>query len=651
MLGISTSVLSGCGGAGSSAPTASNETTTKPQEAPKVESQQVVGEAPKLSVLVSEGKLPQLADRLPSEKDVMVETMDSIGTYGEAFNFTFGGKSSQWWYGKMTEEPLFRFREDGTIEPNVAKGYDVNADATVYTIYLREGMKWSDGVPFTADDVVFFYDEMCVKETFGRALWECFKAAGPNGEQSIATFKKIDDYTVEVHFEYSKPSFLENVAIDAKWLFAPAHWYKEILPEYIGEAAAEAKAKEMGYSDVAAMGNQTGYYYWNVPGRPTLRPWVITEDGANNDCDGEYFVMERNPYFWKVDEEGKQLPYIDELRFTKISDAQQSLLKVLDGTTDVIEVNYMDYDVLIENQAKAGYDLIEWDNVSWAATNAQLQLNQSVKDEKLRALFQNKDFREALSIAVDREEFAEIISDGFAKGKQASPVTASPGYSENWTNKWTEYNPQKAMTLLEGAGLVKGSNGYYNFADGSPFVLNLQTFTESDADKSAELIMKYFDEVGIKTTYKPVERSVLDNMTTSNDHEVVLAPVAPAGTVSIILRPYTVLPIRNYAPWYGAIGNWYASGGEEGVEPTGDLLKLTQLYTQLKTTVSTEKQNEIALEMLKLHEENVWVIGYMESLPTLIAKKSNIRNFKESSIYSDEFRGLGIAHLHKCYFE
>lgn len=626
----------------------SEEGTKEPEVTP--ESISAYSEAPILANLVSTGTLAKVEERLPVAEDIMIETMDSIGKYGEAFNFTFDGKGSQWFYGKITEEGLFRFKTDGTVEPNVAKGYDVNEDATVYTIYLREGMKWSDGVPFTAEDVVFFYDEMCVKETFGKALWDCFKVVDENGVESTADFEKVDDYTVKVTFQYSKPTFLENLAINGKWCFAPAHWYKEILPSFIGEEAAAAKATEMGYADAASMGKETGYYYWNVPGRPTLRPWIVTKDGSNNNCDGEYFVMERNPYYWKTDAEGKQLPYIDELRFTRISDAQQGLLKILDGTVDISTVAYTDYDVLVEGQEAAGYELLEWSGVFWSDYTAEIQLNQTVKDEKKRSLFQNVDFRQALSIAVNREEYAEILTDGFASGIQSSPGEGAMGYSEEWKNQWTEYNTTKAKQLLEGCGLVMGSDGFYDFADGTDFVLNLQTFTEAEADKSAEMLMEYYKQAGIKTTYKPVDRSVLDNMTISNDHEAIIAPVVRTGAVSIILRPDSLVPVRNYAAWYGAVGNWYASHGAEGVAPTGDLLELCNLYDQLKAAMTTEAQQEIALKMLALHQKNQWVIGYVESLPTLIAKDTKIMNFPDVSVYSDEFRDMGIAHLQNCYF-
>lgn len=657
-------LFTGCGKGNSSEKTDTNVSTptTAPTAAPvaatptpmpdsQTGTDATFSEAPILAQKVAAGTLPVVEDRLPIAADVMVEYMDSVGTYGDGFDFTFKGKSDQWWYGKITEEPLFRFKTDGTVEPNVAKGFDVNADATVFTIYLREGMKWSDGVDFTADDCIFFYEKMCVPGTFGKSLYDCFKVTNPEtGEETQAVFAKVDNYTFTVTFQYSKPTFLENLAINSKWCFAPAHFQKTILPEFIGEEAALAKATELGYSDVAAMGKETGYYFWNTKGIPSLRPWIIEADVPNNDCDGEYFVMTRNPYYWKVDETGQQLPYGDELRFTKIADDSQTLLKVLDGSADMKEMLYTDYDVLVENMDKGGYELIEWSGSSWSSSVAQVQLNQTVKNENLRALFQNKDFRQALSIAVDREEYVELVSDGYASPQQAAPSNGALGYSEEWLNKWTEYDVATAKTLLEGCGLVMGADGFYDFADGTDFVLNLQTYTDSLADKSAELLMKYYGEVGIQTTYKAYDRSLLDNMLTSNDFDVIVGPVAPAETASIILRPDTLVPVRNYAAWYGQVGNWYVTGGKEGIAPTGDLLKLCELYDDLKAAMTPEEQEVIALEMLKLHQENTWIIGYMSDTPVLIAKNAKLMNVPDSSVYCDEFRGLGIIHMQNVYF-
>jgi peptide/nickel transport system substrate-binding protein len=612
----------------------------------------IAKEAPELVAKVAAGTLPPLEERLPVEADIMVENMESIGTYGGKLTSYFKGKGSQWDYGKMTEEPLFRFKNDGTIEPNVAKGYDVNADATEFIIYLREGMKWSDGVEFTAEDVVFFYDHMCVPETFGKSLWDCFYSVNPvTTERTPATAEKVDDYTVKFTFADPKPTFLENVAINAKWLFAPKHFYEQILPEFIGDEAAEQKAKEMGYSDVAAMGLETGYYYWNIIGRPTLRPWV-----TKNDPDSDLFVMERNPYYWKVDKEGKQLPYIDELNFIKTSDEQQNLLMVLSGDVDLALVKYSDITTLVDHMGTGGYVLTEWVSTAWSGVGAAFQLNQTVRESdgslgKKSQLYQDIRFREALSIAVDRKEITNIVSDGFAKPTQASPPEGGMGYSKEWAEKWTEYDPKAAEALLVDIGMVKGNDGYYKFEDGSDFVLNIQTSAEESAvDKTAELVIKYWDEIGIKTTYRHYDRSLLEDMLKAGKHEALLAPISPMSSINPALRPDTIIPIKNYSAWYGDFGTWYATEGKEGVEPTGDVKEILNLYDKIRTSTTSKEVETYSAQILELHKKNIWEIGFMSDTPVLIAKNEMLKNFPDVAVYCDEFRGLGIAHLQKAYF-
>ena len=159
--------------------------------------------------------LPAVADRLPIASDIMVEDVAEIGQYTD--HMTLAQGSSKWGPGKPTEEALFRFKTDGTVEPNVAKGYDVNEDATVWTIYLREGMKWSDGEPFTAEDCRFFYEDCLLTGFTGKSAWEAVKAVDENGETQIARFDLVNDYTFTMTFVSSKPEFLRELAINGKW--------------------------------------------------------------------------------------------------------------------------------------------------------------------------------------------------------------------------------------------------------------------------------------------------------------------------------------------------------------------------------------------------------------------------------------------------
>ena len=658
-------VLAGCSTSAPATPESSTDETIPTSDAaatettPTIEVTEVepevvdtftLTEAPMLTELVKAGALPAVTDRMPVEADIMVEGVAEIGTYGGAYEFA--STKAGWSTGKPIEQGLFRFKEDGTIEPNVAKGYDSNEDNTVYTIYLREGMKWSDGVDFTAEDCVFFYDHMCLPETFGKSLWDCFKVENPEtGEETVAQFDYVDATTFTVTFEYPKQAFIENLAINAKWCYAPKHYHETILPEFVGEEKALEIATEMGFSDIASMGKNTGYYFWNVSGIPTLNPYILSTEDGKNDTNGEYYEYVRNPYYFKTDQAGNQLPYVDVIEYTKISDDSQGLLKLLAGEVSIANAAWADIQTINENKDTVGYNIYQWYNSGWADLASQLQLNQTVEDEELRSIFQSVDFRHGLSIAVDREEYAILISDGWADPTQASPAVGTLGYSEAWSKKWTEYDVDGAKSLFEGIGLVMGDDGYYNLPSGKDLVLNMTSFTGSGADATYVILKKYFDEAGIESTYQPVETDLLNNRLTTNDFEVVLGPVAPAETINIALRPDTLVPVRNYAAWYGQVGNWYASKGEEGIAPTGDLLELCNLYDELKATASPEGRSQVALEMLKLHEENIWTIGYMGATTTLFIVDNKLHNFKESSIFCDEFRGVGIAHIDTCFFE
>jgi peptide/nickel transport system substrate-binding protein len=600
-------------------------------------------EAPKLAARVAAGTLPPLSQRLPIRADIMVEPMDSTGAYGDHLTFASQGRSGQWGYGMIGEEPLFRFTLEGTVEPNVAKGYTVNANSTEYTITLRQGMKWSDGVAFTADDCIFFYEKMILPRSFGNAIYNCYYSTNPTTkERTLCTMEKVNDYQFKVKFADPSPNFLELVAIDTKWMFAPAHYYKQILPEFIGEAAAAAKAKELGFADVAALGRQTGYYHWNNIDRPQIRPWIVS-----NDVDADLMIMERNPYYWKTDAEGRQLPYLDQLQFVRYSDENQRILMVMSGDLDIAPgLPYSNISALKQNERQGDYRLLTWDNLDWSG-NGKIAFNQSSEDPKLRALFANIDFRHALSIAADRKEMAELVSDGWSQARQASPSEKGMGYSKAWAEKWTEYNPQEAKRLLESCGLRMGPDGYYRFADGTALTLDFVT-SDSGAEsaRSGELLTeKYFKNIGIRATYSVRDRGYVDEMTRANKLNSVINSSYGINTINIALRPDSLVPVRNnFSPWYGAFGTWFASNGEDGEAPTGEILKLINLYREMSAATTKERINQIALQMLKVHEENVWEIGFISPTPTLITVSNNVRNFLEKGLWCDEFRQLGIAH-------
>ncbi len=582
-----------------------------------------------------------VTDRMPVEEDIFVENAAylEVGVYGGELKRA--GNPGNWGAGKPIEEGLFRFNTQGKVEPNVAKGYEVNADATVYTIRLREGMKWSDGQPFTAEDCVWFYNVVCMNKLDSKGIRNCHKDA--NGNPAVVA--KVDDYTFTVTFGTPKYDFIEALTVDLKWHFAPKHIFEKFANHAVaGEndaALAEAKAIcGTEFADVGAAGKAMLYYFWNQPGIPTLNPYVLSTEAGKNNIKDPYFEFVRNPYYWKVDVKGQQLPYIDKITYTTTENNDNRLLLLLGGE---IDFDTVDMDAIAEIKASTTkMNIYEWSGGDWGNTGTQVHLNLNVGNEKLKTLFNNPDFRQALSICVDREEFAQLYSNGWLEGGQAAPQPGALGYSEEWANKWTEYDVAKAKTLLEGCGLVLGSDGFYDFADGTDFILNIVSFTENGAAETYKILEPYYRAAGIKCTFKDSDRSVIDNDLLKGDViECMLMPVTGIGDISIALKPNSMVP------GYATNVAWYGNMNKETA--TGDLLKLIELKEQLDKTAGADEREAICLEMLKLHEQNQWTIAYVKASTTFFAVNDRIHNFPNGAVWSDIYRDFGIAHC-QCWF-
>ena len=632
------------------------ETTAPAETTAPVEEEMVFTEAPFLTAAGTYGKVE---DRLPVADDVMIESVDAagnaleIGVYGGELKRSAGG--GNWDAGKPIEEGLFRFNTSGAVEPNVAKGYDVSDDYTVYTIYLREGMKWSDGEPFTAEDCVWFYNAVCLNKVDGKGVRSCHKDA--NGDPAVV--EKVDDTTFTVTFGTPKYDFVEALTVDLKWHYAPKHVFEKMVDLVIEskgmedgdaktakEAEALAAAQEIcgvEFSDIGKAGKEMLYYFWNYPGIPTLNPFVLSNEAGKNSIKGEYYEFVRNPYYWKVDAKGQQLPYMDKIVYTTVQNETQTLMLLLDGTVDYQTIAVQDAPTVLDAETTSGtkINLYQWAPTYWGSGEYQLHLNLGIADEQKNALFNNPDFRQALSIAVDRVEMAATLTNNWNEPGQAAPQEGALGYSEEWANQWTEYDPAKAQTLLESAGLTKGSDGFYAFADGTKFELNIVSVADSGAGTTYEFLKKYFNAVGIHCNFNDYDRSVVDNDLMAGSIECMLFPVTPIGDISIALKPNSMIP--------GSATNvaWYGTMNEETA--TGDLKTLIDLKQKLDETGDPDARAQIVNDMMALHQKNQWTIGYIAEAPAIHAVNARIHNFPDGLVWSDIYRDMGIAHC-QCWF-
>ncbi len=631
--------LAGCADTTDKAtPTTTVEATQDTTEKPTTGKITAYSEAPFITKLGTYGKVE---DRLPDPEDIMIEADDylKIGTYGGELKRA--ATSSSWFPGKIIEEGLFRFNLDGSVGPNVAKGYDVNEDSTVYTIYLRKGMKWSDGEPFTADDCVWFYNVVLANKLDSKGYRKCHL----DGNGNPAVVEKVDDYTFTFTFGVPKYNFIQAHCVDMKWAYAPKHYFESAVDKILAgnkdEGLAEINEKAgTDFVDVGTMGSKLLYNFWNYH-IPTLNPYVISNEAGKNSIEGDYFEFVRNPYYWKVDAVGQQLPYIDKITYAKVSSDDQKVLLLMDGTIDMSLVGIADVPTLLESDA--GPRIYEWTDVNWGDVKTQVMFNLGIEDPHLNELFNNPDFRQAMSICVDREEVAQLYSNGWQKPGQCAPGEGVPGHRDSWSKKWTEYDVDKAKSLFESAGLVMGKDGFYDFADGTDFVLNIMSVSSYKAGEFYKILEPYYRAAGIKCTFKDIDRTNFDNEVRSNSIECCLHSCSPFGTVSVGLRSNSIVPgLDTNNVWCGTMDKSTA---------TGDLLKLIELHEQLKESGDEEERNAIMEQMYDLYEKNMWVLAYVETAPSYNAINKRVKNVPETMINNDVYRNEGVAHVQCWYIE
>lgn len=631
-------------------------------------------EAPELAEMVAAGELPSLEERLPVAADVMVEPdIMSLGQYGGSFTTTTGD-GGRWNWGPITEQSMFRFKQDGSgeVEANVCKEFSANADSTVWTIKLREGMKWSDGQPFTADDIIFYYDHMSTPalnedrtavdaeaqnyyNAFTTKPYACYQVA-KDGAMYWAVFDKVSDYELTVTFAAPKPSFPADVAVDNKWMFLPKHFYKNYVARKDGvtddasfpllteeEALANANT-DFGkqWDAYGTMARDIGYYHWDYHIVPQLRSFIATKDNWN--VVGDTYELVRNPYFWKTDSEGRQLPYLDSIKVKIINEQDQIDLQAMAGEFDAYEVKF-NYATVV-SAVQDTHTVKPWIAPTWS-TNENIQLNQTVKDLDKRALFQDIRFRQALSICVDRNLLNTTLQNGMSAPGQAAVPQGMIGYDAAWTKKWTEYDVDAANALMdEITEPWDGADGTFRKMKGTgkDVEIILSIVEASQAGDFVSLIQSAYSAIGVKLSVKvdPEYRTAM----LTNDVE---ACTEWTSVSTPALRPDSIVPMANKAVWHSAYGKWFEDGKSTvngGIEPTGEVLELVTAYETMKSAGGPDRDQVVQEQVNKiyqLHAENVWLIGYLSGLPNYLLINNNIQNFPEGLMWVDEFRFYALA--------
>ncbi len=588
-------------------------------------------EAPALTALVKAGKLPPVEQRVPAEPMVL-KPLHSIGTYGGIWRRGFLGPGDGENGNRIRagDKLLFWDKTGTEIAPSVAKGYELSPDGKKTTLFLRKGMKWSDGSPFTADDFVFWYEDMNGNKDLVPTPAPEMVINGKPGR-----IVKVDETTVA--FEFDEPYFLfprlvagdtqvgggqSRLQSDGRELgpYAPAHYLKRFLPKYSSTEALSAEATAAGYK------NWVQYFQFKSDWRlnkevPTLSAWVMTQP-----INTQTWAMERNPYFYAVDTAGNQLPYIDKVQLTLAENPEVINLRAIAGEYDYMErfIDLAKLPVFLENAERGGYKVHL--DPGFNGGDSMLYFNLAYRqDAEVRKWFQNVDFRRALALGIDRGQLNEAFWLGL--GAPSTPMPAaiipeSPG--EEYRLLWATLDVKKANAMLDALGLSKKDSEGFRLRTDNGQRLRIQidvaqTLTPT-WPQQAEMIIQQWKAIGIWADAKLFERSLFYTRVRNDDNQMTI--FSNNGSESLFLYTTPVLPNDPISSQGGAAhAKWYVSNGATGLKPEDP--SLLKGYDLLRTAGSLNEKDrtKLAQEIWKLEVDNVWQIGLVGLSPTYMGTR------------------------------
>ena len=458
-----------------------------------------------LAEKVAAGELPPIEERLPADP-LVIEPVEEVGQYGGTWRMVDNDNTNGWLRQTVWVEPLLKWNRDlSGMRPNLLETYSWNDDATVLTAKFREGIKWSDGEPLTADDFLFWWNDMIMDPDLGLT---------PPGGTTVGgapmQVEKVDDYTLTFTFAAPNPLFLDYLSrgsYNSSWFVVPAHYMKQFHPKYNTDVTDTTELLNR-YSTNSRL------QYVDMP---TFTAWMVTEY-----VPGERVRLERNPYYWKVDTAGNQLPYIDSLdvQIPQGNATELVLLKALAGELDMQtrDIELKDVPLVMENADANGYHVVMWNRGDYAWP--WLMLMYDYPDEGIVDLMYTQEFRQALSYAIDRDTLNNVVHLGLAKPRQFALSAESPEFRSEegqkvyneWVKSYAEFDPEKAKSLLDGIGVkdVDG-DGLRERPDGTPLelIVDIPSSDKLTID-SMDFIQKNWQDIGLKTTLNIAEGSIID---------------------------------------------------------------------------------------------------------------------------------------------
>ena len=620
-------------------------------------------EAPALADLVKQGKLPPVEQRLP-EEPLVIQPVHEVGRYGGTWRRGFTGPGDRWNGNRTVTGPdslLFWDYTGEKVVPNVAKGYEFQDDGKTLVLKLRKGIKWSDGQPLTADDFVFWYEDIYQNKDLVPTPNILFSINGKPGK-----LEKGDDYTVR--YLFAEPYFLfadilagstpmSGHAFQGDMLmgsFAPAHYLKQFHAKYAagGQDAVDKMAHDAKFDTWPLYFKYVNDYAKN-PDLPTITPWKTTAPSTT-----PQWTLERNPYYWAVDTSGNQLPYIDKVVLTLAENLEVLNLRAIAGEYDHQErhVDLGKLPVYLENQEKGNYK-VYLDPGDYAG-DCIIKFNMSYADDaELNKWFNTADFRRALSIAIDRDQLNETFWLGLGTPTSMAPADTNkynPG--PEYRTMWATYDPKTANDMLDKIGLDKKDDQGFRLRQDGTGRLRFEITTLGGQfvqfTQIMEVVRQQWTKIGIELVVQERERSLAEKLAGANQTQ--LYAWLADGSEHLFTFPDHVFPYNAQLDAAGVLfAQWFQSGGTQGQEPPPKIKEIMEKFKR-GFTVPEEERVKLGREIWQTVIEEVHTIATVGLSPaaqgTRIVKNS-MGNIPSRMYNSPDGKTPGISRTPTYYFK
>ena len=587
-------------------------------------------EPPFFEAAVKSGELPPVAERIPEHPLVVSYdgTDKKPGHYGGTLRLLGGSAKDTRIMVIYGYARLVGYTPDYKIVPDLAESFDVQ-EGRIFTFHLRPGHKWSDGQPFTAEDFRFYWEDMANDPKVSRF--------GPPKELLVDGEKPkveiLDPLTVR--YSWSKPNsyFLPALAAAQPLeIFRPAHYLKQFHAKFVGEDKAEALAKEAGERNwVALLYSKDRSYRNDNLDFPTLQPWVLKTQPPS-----DRYIFERNPYFHRVDENGLQLPYIDQVALS-IASADLIPAKVAAGETDLqgAYLAFSNFTFLKQAESRSNYQVRRWLATKGARVALYPDLNNT--DPVYRDLFRKADFRRALSVAIDRDEINSSIFYGVATPSNNTVLPKSPLFEDEYQTKWAEYDPDLANQLLDKIGLTKrDGNGIRLLPDGRPLQIVVETSgEETEQTDVLELVADNWKKVGVSLFIKPSQREMFYNRISAGETQMAVWSGLENALITPDMAPSEFVPTLPDQFEWPLWGLWAETSGQAGEAPDDPAVKeLMALSKEWGQAGSTDAREAVWRKILSLWTDQVFTIGIVSGVEQLVVVSNRLHNVPEKGTYN-----------------